>query len=127
MRAPNSGFRAVELRAAPRNEIGSLTPALSRGSAGEGVAGLHPRVAANRTDGFVTVAVRRRRNPGRGPRVADMVERPPQAAFEVDVRRHRFLVAVDPGIRRAVRQRAAGRGISAESLVNLWLKEKLAG
>ena len=60
--------------------------------------------------------------------LADVTERLPQpAAFEVELRRRRFLVAVDPEILRAVRQRAAGRGISAESLVNLWLKEKLAG
>ncbi len=49
------------------------------------------------------------------------------ASFDVDIKRSRFLVAVDPVILREVRQRAATRGLSPESLVNLWLKEKLAG
>jgi len=48
-------------------------------------------------------------------------------AFDVTIKRRSFLVAVDPGILREVRKRAASRGISPESLVNLWLKEKLAG
>jgi len=49
------------------------------------------------------------------------------AAFEVAIKRRRFLVAVDPAVLREVRQRAATRGLTPESLVNLWLKEKLAG
>jgi len=45
----------------------------------------------------------------------------------VDSKKRRFLVAVDPGILRDIRNRAATCGLSPESLVNLWLKEKLAG
>ncbi len=48
-------------------------------------------------------------------------------SFDVEIKRHRFLVAVDPGILRKVRQRAATRGLTSEILVTLWLKEKLAG
>ena len=59
--------------------------------------------------------------------LADFVKQTRAAAFEVDIKRRRFLVAVDPGILREVRKRAATRGLSPESLVNLWLKEKLAG
>ncbi|MBX3023678.1 hypothetical protein KF840_02090 [bacterium] len=49
------------------------------------------------------------------------------AVFDVAIKRRRFLVAVDPGILREVRRCAATRGLTPESLVNLWLKEKLAG
>ena len=59
--------------------------------------------------------------------LADFAEKTRPVAFEVDIRKRRFLVAVDPGILREVRNRAATRGLSPESLVNLWLKEKLAG
>jgi predicted DNA binding CopG/RHH family protein len=59
--------------------------------------------------------------------LADFAEQTRPVAFEVDIKKRRFLVAVDPGILREVRNRAATRGLSPESLVNLWLKEKLAG
>jgi len=59
--------------------------------------------------------------------VADSAPRTHPVAFDVDLKRRRFLVAVDPGILRKVRQHAATRGLTPESLVNLWLKEKLAG
>lgn len=59
--------------------------------------------------------------------LADVGEQTRAASFEVAIKRRRFLVAVDPGILREVRQRAATRGLTPESLVNLWLKEKLAG
>ncbi len=60
----------------------------------------------------------------------DLADTPGQThpvTFEVDIKRRRFLVAVDPAILRQVRQCAATRGLTSESLVNLWLKEKLAG
>lgn len=59
--------------------------------------------------------------------LSDVGEQARAAAFEVAIERRRFLVAVDPGILREVRRRAATRGLTPESLVNLWLKEKLAG
>jgi CopG antitoxin of type II toxin-antitoxin system len=49
------------------------------------------------------------------------------AAFDVDIARRRFLVAVDPAILKEVRKHATTRGLTPESLVNLWLKEKIAG
>jgi len=58
--------------------------------------------------------------------LADFADKTRPADFEVDIKKRRFLVAVDPGILREVRRRAATRGLSPESLVNLWLKEKLA-
>ncbi len=45
--------------------------------------------------------------------------------FEVDVEARRHYVAVDPDILIGVRQVAHARGLSTESLVNLWLQERL--
>jgi len=59
--------------------------------------------------------------------LADFAGRTRSTTFEVDIKKRRFLVVVDPGILREVRKRAVTRGLSSESLVNLWLKEKLAG
>ena len=59
--------------------------------------------------------------------LADFADQTRPAAFDVEIKRRRFLVAVDPGILREVRKRAAIQGLAPESLVNLWLKEKLAG
>ena len=59
--------------------------------------------------------------------LADFAQQTRPAAFDVDIKKRRFLVAVDPGILREVRKRATTCGLSPESLVNLWLKEKLAG
>jgi hypothetical protein len=59
--------------------------------------------------------------------LADFAEGIREVTFDVDIKRRRYFVAVDPGILREVRKRAATRGITSESLVNLWLKEKLAG
>ena len=49
------------------------------------------------------------------------------AAFTVAPGRRRFLVAVDPSLAGQLRDQALRRGLSSESLLNLWLKEKLAG
>ena len=59
--------------------------------------------------------------------LTDFAGRTRPAAFDVAITRRRFLVAVDPAILREVRKHATTRGLSPESLVNLWLKEKIAG
>ena len=45
--------------------------------------------------------------------------------FEVDIRARRHYVAVDPDILNGLRQVAESRGLSTESLINLWLQERL--
>lgn len=45
--------------------------------------------------------------------------------FEVDAEARHHYVAVDPDILVGVRQVAHARGLSTESLVNLWLQERL--
>jgi len=46
--------------------------------------------------------------------------------FSVDIQRRRFLVAIEPALFAKVRRRAAKKGLSAESLLNLWVQEKCA-
>ena len=43
--------------------------------------------------------------------------------FDLNVRRH--FVAIDPDLLANIRQTAASRGLSTESLINLWLQERL--
>jgi hypothetical protein len=45
--------------------------------------------------------------------------------FEVDIRARRHYVAVDPDILNRLQQVAESRGLSTESLINLWLQERL--
>ena len=45
--------------------------------------------------------------------------------FEVNVSARQYYVAVDPDLLAKVRQVAHSRGLSAESLINLWLQERL--
>lgn len=42
--------------------------------------------------------------------------------FDLNVRRH--YIAIDPELLRNIRQTALSRGISTESLINLWLQER---
>lgn len=48
-----------------------------------------------------------------------------EVEFDVDIQRRRFLVALEPELAQQVAKQAHARGISAETLVNLWLTEKL--
>lgn len=43
--------------------------------------------------------------------------------FDFAVRRH--YVAIDPSLLQQLQQKAASRGLNTESLVNLWLQERL--
>ena len=45
--------------------------------------------------------------------------------FDVDIRARRHYVAMDPDLLKRLRQEAQARGISTESLINLWLQERL--
>jgi len=45
--------------------------------------------------------------------------------FNVDIQTRRHYVAMDPDLLKRLRQVAQARGISAESLINLWLQEHL--
>mgnify|MGYP000350738565 CR=1 FL=1 len=45
--------------------------------------------------------------------------------FEVDIRSRKHYVAIDPDLITEVRRVARSRGLSTESLVNLWLQQQL--
>ena len=45
--------------------------------------------------------------------------------FEVNLQRRRYLVAVDPELAEKLATEAHQRGLSTETLVNLWLSERL--
>jgi hypothetical protein len=59
--------------------------------------------------------------------LADYWDQTEPAEFEIspDLRR-RYLVAVDPDLLARLRRVAHRRGISTESLVNLWLEQQLS-
>ncbi|MBI4492559.1 MAG: hypothetical protein HY690_07175 [Chloroflexi bacterium] len=45
--------------------------------------------------------------------------------FDVDLQQQRYLVALDPKLAEQLAAEAHKRGLSTETLVNLWLKDKL--
>lgn len=58
--------------------------------------------------------------------LADYWEQTEPAEFEIDPQaRRRYLVALDPGLLKRVRQIAHSRGLATESLVNLLLEQRL--
>jgi hypothetical protein len=59
--------------------------------------------------------------------LADHVDRTRIASFAVEPRRKRFLVTLDPTLAAKLRQAAVSQGLTTESLLDLWLKERLAG
>lgn len=58
--------------------------------------------------------------------IGDYEESLPEAHFEVDLRRKSHLVAIDEETNTRLTEIAAQERTPAESLVNLWLKEKLS-
>ncbi len=58
--------------------------------------------------------------------LADYWEQTEAAEFEIDpTARRRYLVALDPGLIQRVQRLAQVRGLSTESLVNLFLEQHL--
>ncbi len=57
--------------------------------------------------------------------LADYDEFLRDAEFEVDIRRHQYLVALEPELARKIAAQAYTQGVSSETLVNLWLNEKV--
>lgn len=48
-----------------------------------------------------------------------------EASLEFDLRSRRHYLAIDPDILTRLREAATARGLSTESLANLWLQERL--
>lgn len=57
--------------------------------------------------------------------LADYWDSTEEIAFEVDLQSRRYLVAVDPELAKELTTVAHQRGLSTETLINLWLNEKL--
>jgi hypothetical protein len=58
--------------------------------------------------------------------LADYWDQTEAAEFEISAdARHRYLVAVDPDVLSRVRRIAHLRGLSTESVINLWLEQRL--
>lgn len=49
-----------------------------------------------------------------------------EARFEVDIERHLFVTALEPELAKKLVACARKQGISTETLINVWLSEKLA-
>jgi hypothetical protein len=58
--------------------------------------------------------------------LGDYLDEMPEAHFEVDLQRRVFLTALEPELARKLGEYARKRGISSQTLINLWLSEKLA-
>jgi hypothetical protein len=50
-----------------------------------------------------------------------------EAHFEVDIQRHVFLAAIEPQLAKKLTGLARKQGISTETLINVWLTEKVKG
>ena len=49
-----------------------------------------------------------------------------EAEFDVDIQRRVFLAALEPELAKRLSACAHKQGVSAETLINVWLSEKLA-
>lgn len=57
--------------------------------------------------------------------LADYWDQTEEAHFEVDLRRRVYLIPVEKNLAESVAKRAREQGLSSETLINLWLSEKL--
>ena len=48
-----------------------------------------------------------------------------EVPIKVDLKRSKNLVTIDPEILRKIRKTAAQKGLKTESLINIWLQEKI--
>ena len=49
-----------------------------------------------------------------------------EASFEVDIQRRVFLTAPEPGLAKKLTECARKQGVSTETVINIWLTEKVA-
>jgi hypothetical protein len=59
--------------------------------------------------------------------LADYWDLTREAHVEVDLKHRRYLIALEPELAAELAAEAHKRGVSAETLANLWLREKLHG
>jgi hypothetical protein len=56
--------------------------------------------------------------------LADYEESWKDVQCEIDIKRRTYQISVDGGLYQKLRRAARARGVSADTLVNLWLQEK---
>ncbi|MER3457554.1 MAG: hypothetical protein C4309_01890 [Chloroflexota bacterium] len=56
---------------------------------------------------------------------ADYEDQTEEVAFDIDLREEVFTVALVPGLVDLLEEQARARGVTIETLVNLWLAERL--
>ncbi|MCJ7435834.1 MAG: BrnA antitoxin family protein [Anaerolineales bacterium] len=57
--------------------------------------------------------------------LADYLDSTKDAHFEVDIQRHVFLTALEPQLAKKLTAIARRQGITTETLINVWLTEKM--
>lgn len=57
--------------------------------------------------------------------LTDYWDQTSEAEFEVDIRRRSFVTSLEPALAQKVASYAHAHGISSETLINVWLTEKL--
>ncbi len=58
--------------------------------------------------------------------LADYWDLTREAEFDVDIQRRVFLTALEPELAKKLSECARKQGVSTETLINVWLSEKLA-
>lgn len=58
--------------------------------------------------------------------LADYEESWKDVQCEIDIKRRTYQISLDSGLYQKLRRAARARGVSAETLVNLWLQEKVS-
>ncbi len=61
-----------------------------------------------------------------GHDMGDFLEQIPEADFAVDLKRRKFLFALDSEVARKLSEIARSRKVSSEALANAWLTEKIS-
>ena len=56
---------------------------------------------------------------------SDFDDQTHEVSIEFDLRSRRHYIAIDPEVLARLRDAASARGLSAESLANLWLQERV--
>ena len=57
--------------------------------------------------------------------LTDYKDQTREVHFDVDLQRRVFLTALEPELAKEIALRAHQQGISSETLINVWLKEKI--
>ena len=57
--------------------------------------------------------------------LADYWDQTRPAHFKVNLKHRRYLIALEPKLMKQVSQKAEASGISTETLINVWIGEKL--